>query len=50
MIIQVAVPHSIFKKVYENIDKNHLQFLVTPTNTTTDPIALKFFANTIQSL
>ena len=33
---------------YTNIVKIHFQFLAIPTSTTTDAIALKFFADTIQ--
>ena len=29
-------------KIYTNVTKNHLQFLATPTSTTTDAMALKF--------
>ena len=50
MIIQAAVTRSNFKKIYVNIAKNHLQFLVMPTSTTTDAMALKLFADTIQLL
>ena len=39
MIIQAAVTRSDLK----NIAKNRLHFLATPTNTTTDAMAWKFF-------
>ena len=42
MIIQAAVTHSDFKKIYANIAKNRLQYLATPTGTTTGAMALKF--------
>ena len=39
-----------FLKIYANIAKNHLHFVVTPTSTTTDAMALNCFADTIQLL
>ena len=44
MIIWAVVTHSDLKKIYTNIAKNHLQILATPTSTTTDAMALKFFS------
>ena len=44
MIIRAAVTHSNLKNLYKY---SVLQLLATPTSTTTDAIALKFFANTI---
>ena len=43
MIIWAVVTLSDFLKIYTNIAKNRLQFLATPTSTTTDAMALKFF-------
>ena len=34
------------KKIYKNIVKNRPQFLVTPTNQTTDAMTLKFYTDT----
>ena len=45
MIIRTALT---LLKMYTNITKNHLQFLATPTSTTTDAMALKIFADTIR--
>ena len=42
MIIRAAVTHSDLKKSVQILLKNHLQFLATPTSTTTDTMALKF--------
>ena len=39
-----------FKKIYANIVKNRLQFLAMPTSTTTDAMALNFFADTMKLL
>ena len=50
MIIQAAATHNNFKKNYANIAKNCLQFLATPSSTTADAMALKYFADTIQWL
>ena len=50
MIIWAVVSHSDFKKIYTNIAKNHLQCLATPTSTTTDAMALKFFPDIMQLL
>ena len=36
------------QRFYANIAKNRLQFLATSTYTTTDAMALKVFADTIQ--
>ena len=46
MIIRAAVTRSDFK----NITKNCLQFLATPTSTTTDAMAWKNFPDTMQLL
>ena len=46
MIIQAAVARSNLK----NIAKNHLQFVATPTCTTTDAMAWKIFPDTMQLL
>ena len=35
-------------KIYTNVTKDHLQFLATPTSTTTDAMTLKIFADTIR--
>ena len=48
MIIWAIETHSNFKKIYTNITKNHLQYLATPTSTTTDVMALKVFPDTMQ--
>ena len=50
MIIQAAVTCSDLKKIYAKIAKNHLQFLVMPTSTITDAMALKFLLDTMQLL
>ena len=49
MIIPAAVTRSDIK-IYTNIIKKCLQFLVMPTITTTNAMALKFFPDTIQLL
>ena len=46
MIIRAAVTRSDLK----NIAKNHLQFIATPTSTTTDAMAWKIFPDTMQLL
>ena len=50
MIIWAAVTRSNFKKSMEISLKNRLQFLATPTSTTTNAMALKFFPDTMQLL
>ena len=50
MIIRAAVTHSNLKKSTQILLNNHLEFLATPTNTTTDAMALNFFPNTMQLL
>ena len=50
MIIRAALTHSDFLKIYTNIAKNLLQFLATPTSTTTDAMARKIFPETMQPL
>ena len=50
MIIQAAVTHNDFKKFTQIFLKNRLEFLVTPTSTTTDAMALKFFPGIMQLL
>ena len=42
MIIQAAVIRSNLKKSMQILLKNCLEFLATPTSTTTDAMALKF--------
>ena len=48
MIIQAAVTRSDLKTSMQISAKNHLQFLATPTSTTTDAIAWKTFPDTMQ--
>ena len=50
MIIQAAVTCSDLKKSMQISLKNRLQFLATPTSTTTDAIALNFFPDTMKLL
>ena len=47
MIIQAVTTHSDFKKSMQISSKKHLPFLVMPTSTITDAMALKFFADII---
>ena len=48
MIIWTAVTRNNFKKSKQISLKTRLQFLATSTSTTTDAMALKFLADTIQ--
>ena len=50
MIIQAAVTCSDLKKSTQISLKNRLQFLATPTSTTTDAMAWKIFPDTMQLL
>ena len=50
MIIQAAVTHRNLKESMQILLKNHLHNLVIPTSTTTDAMALKVSADTIQLL
>ena len=50
MIIWAVVTRSDLKKSTQISLKNRLQFLATPTSTTTDAMALKFFPDTMQLL
>ena len=49
MIIWAAVTHNNLT-IYSNIAKKPLAIFATPTSTTNDAMALKFFADTIQWL
>ena len=50
MIIRAAVTCSDLKKSTQISLKNRLQFLAMPTSTTTDAMALNFFADTTKLL
>ena len=50
MIIWTIVTCSDFKKSTQILLKNRLQYLATPTSTTTDAMALIFFPDTMQPL
>ena len=50
MIIRAAVTCSDLKKSTQISLKNRLQYLATPTSTTTDAMALKLFPDTMQLL
>ena len=45
-IIQITVNASDFTKVYANITKDRLQYLVTPTSKITDAMTLEFLCVT----
>ena len=50
MIICAVVTRSDLKKSIQISLENRLQFLATPTSTTTDAMALKIFPDTMQLL
>ena len=50
MIIRAAVTNSDLKKSTQISLKSCLQYLATPTSTTTDAMPLKFFPGIIQLL
>ena len=50
MIIWAAVTRSDLKESTQILLKNRLQFLATPTSTTTNAMACKNFSDTIQLL
>ena len=50
MIIRAAVTCSDLKKSTQTSLKNRLQFSAMPTSTTTDAMALNFFADTMKLL